>query len=88
MKRKRFSEAQIIGVLKEAEVGVKKQELCRKHGITEQTFYRWRSKYGGLPVADVTRLKQLEAENRQLKQLLAEAHLDQAALKELLSKNW
>ena len=75
-------------VLKEAEVGVKKQELCRKHGITEQTFYRWRSKYGGLQVADVTRLKQLEAENRQLKQLLAEAHLEQAALKELLSKNW
>ena len=86
MKRKRFSEAQIIGVLKEAEAGVKKQELCRKHGITEQTFYRWRSKYGGLQVSDVTRLKQLEAENRQLKQLLAEAHLDQAALKELLSK--
>ena len=78
MKRKRFSEAQIIGVLKEAEAGVKKQELCRKHGITEQTFYRWRSKYGGLQVSDVTRLKQL----------LAEAHLDQAALKELLSKNW
>ncbi|MDE0486415.1 MAG: transposase [Nitrospira sp.] len=88
MKRKRFSEAQISGVLKDAEAGVKKQDLCRKPGITEQTFYRWRSKYGGLQVSDVTRLKQLEAENRQLKQLLADAHLDQAALKELLSKNW
>ena len=60
MKRKRFSEAQIIGVLQEAEAGVKKQDLCRKHGITEQTFYRWRAKYGGLRVSDVTRLKQLE----------------------------
>ena len=88
MKRKRFSEAQIIGVLQEAEAGVKKQDLCRKHGLTEQTFYRWRSKDGGLRVSDVTRLRQLEAENQQLKKLLADAHLDQAALKDLLSKNW
>lgn len=88
MKRKRFSEEQIIGILKEAEAGGKKQEMCRKHGISEQTFYRWRSKYGGMQVSDAKKLKELETENRKLKQLLADAHLDNAALKELLSKNW
>ena len=88
MKRKRFNEEQIIGILKESEAGGKNQEICRKHGISEQTFYRWRSKYGGLGVSEARRLKQLESENRTLKQLLAEAHLDRAALKELLSKNW
>ena len=78
MKRKRFTEEQIIGILKEAEAGAKKQEICRKHGISEHTLYRWRSKYGGMQVSEA----------RKLKQLLADAHLDNAALKELLSKNW
>ena len=88
MKRKRFTEEQIIGILKQAEAGGSNQEICRKNGITEQTFYRWRSKYGGMQVSDAKRLKELETENRKLKQLLAESHLDNAALKEVLSKNW
>ena len=88
MKRKRFTEEQIIEILKQAEAGGNNQEICRKNGITEQTFYRWRSKYGGMQVSDAKRLKELETENRKLKQLLAEAHLDNAALKEVLSKNW
>lgn len=88
MKRKRFTEEQIITILKQAEAGGNNQEICRKNGITEQTFYRWRSKYGGMQVSDAKRLKELETENRKLKQLLAEAHLDNASLKEVLSKNW
>ena len=88
MKRKRFTEEQIIGILKESEAGAKKQEICQKHGISEHTFYRWRSKYGGMQVSEARKLKGLEAENQKLKQLLADAHLDNAALKELLSKNW
>ena len=88
MKRKRFTEEQIIEILKQAEAGTNNHEICRKNGITEQTFYRWRSKYGGMQVSDARRLKELETENRKLKQLLAEAHLDNAALKEVLSKNW
>jgi len=88
MKRKRFTEEQIIGILKQAEAGDSNQEICRKNGITEQTFYRWRSKYGGMQVSEAKRLKELEAENRKLKLLLAESHLDNAALKEVLSKNW
>jgi putative transposase len=88
MKRKRFTEEQIIGILKQAEAGGSNQEICRKNGITEQTFYRWRSKYDGMQVSDAKRLKELETENRKLKQLLAEAHLDNAALKEVLSKHW
>jgi putative transposase len=88
MKRKRFTEEQIIGILKESEAGVKNQDICRKHGITEQTFYRWRSKYGGMQVSEAKKYRELETENRKLKQLLAEAHLDNAALKEILSKNW
>ena len=88
MKRKRFPEEQIIAVLKESEAGAKNQDLCRKHGITEQTFYRWRSKYGGMQISEAKRLREVETENRKLKQLLAEAHLDNAALKEVLSRNW
>jgi putative transposase len=88
MKRKRFTEEQIIGILKQAEAGGNNQEICRKNGITETTFYKWRSKYGGMQVSEAKRLKELETENRKLKLLLAEAHLDNAALKEVLSKNW
>ena len=88
MKRKRFTEEQIIGILKQAEAGGSNQDICRKNGITEQTFYRWRSRYGGMQISEAKRLKKLETENRKLKQLLAESHLDNAALKEVLSKNW
>jgi putative transposase len=88
MKRKRFSEEQIIGVLKEHEAGMKTGDLCRKHGISEATFYNWKSKYGGLDVSEAKRLRALESENAKLKKLLAEAHLDNAALKDLLTKKW
>ena len=88
MKRKQFSEEQIIKVLAEGEAGATGKEVCRRHGISEQTFHRWKSKYGGMTVSEAKRLRELEAENRKLKQLLGEAHLDNAALKELLSKNW
>ena len=88
MKRKQFSEEQIIKVLAEGEAGATGKEVCRRHGISEQTFYRWKSKYGGMTVSEAKLLRELEAENRKLKQLLGEAHLDNAALKELLSKNW
>ena len=88
MKRKQFSEEQIIKILAEGEAGATGREICRRHGISEQTFYRWKSKYGGMTVSEAKRLRELEAENRKLKQLLGEAHLDNAALKELLSKNW
>lgn len=88
MKAKRFTEEQIIGVLKEAEAGAKTKDLCRKHGISEATFYNWKSKYGGMTVSEARRLKDLESENAKLKRLLAEAELDKAALKELLSRKW
>lgn len=88
MKRKRFTEEQIIGVLKEHELGAKTSDLCRKHGISEATFYSWKSKYGGMDVSEARRLKALEAENAKLKRLLADAMLDNAALKDLLSKKW
>ena len=88
MKRKRFTEEQIIGVLKEHEAGAKTADLCRKHGISEATFYNWKSKYGGLDVSEARRLKQLSDENTKLKKLLADAMLDNAALKDLLSKKW
>jgi putative transposase len=88
MKRKRFTEEQIIGVLKEHELGAKTADLCRKHGISEATFYNWKSKFGGMDVSEAKRLRQLEAENGKLKRLLAEAMLDNAALKDLLSKKW
>jgi putative transposase len=88
MKRKRFSEEQIIGVLKEHDAGVKTADLCRKHGISDATFYNWKSKYGGLDVSEARRLRALEGENAKLKKLLAEAHLDNAGLKDLLTKKW
>ena len=88
MKRKRFSEEQIIGVLKEHEAGAKTGDLCRKHGISEATFYNWKSKFGGMDVSEARRLKALEAENAKLKKLLADSMLDNAALKDLLSKKW
>jgi putative transposase len=86
MKRSRFTEDQIIGVLKEHQAGIPTAELCRKHGISEATFYNWRSRYGGMEVSDARRLKGLEDENRRLKKLLAESMLDVATLKEALGK--
>ncbi len=88
MKKQRFTEEQIIGVLKEQETGVKAADLCRKHGISEATFYNWKAKYGGLEVSEAKRLKALEDENAKLKKLLAEQMLDVAALRELLGKKW
>jgi putative transposase len=88
MKRKRFTEDQIIAVLKEHEAGFKAADLCRKHGISEQTFYNWKSKYGGLEVSEARRLRALEDENRKLKKLLAETMLDNAMLKDLNPKKW
>ena len=88
MKKSRFSEEQIIGILKEHQAGIAVAEICRKHGISDATFYAWRSKYGGLEVSDAKRLKTLEEENRKLKKLLAESMLDVATLREALGKNF
>ena len=88
MKSKRFTEEQIIGVLKEGEAEARTKDLCRKYGISEQTFYNWKAKYGGMTVSEVRRLRELEAENAKLKKLLAEAELDKSALKDLLSRKW
>lgn len=87
MKGSRFSEEQTIGVLREAEAGLKTAEVCRRHGIAEATLYKWKAKYGGMEVADARRLKGLDEENGRLKKLLAEAMLDDAALKDILGKN-
>ena len=88
MKRSRFTEAQIIGILREQEAGMKVSDLCRKHGISEPTFYAWKSKFGGMSVPDARRLKQLEEENARLKKLLAEAMLDNAVLKDITARKW
>jgi putative transposase len=88
MKAKRFTEEQIIGILKQAEAGMKVIDLCRMHGISDVTFYNWRKKYGGMEVSDAKRLKQLEDENRKLKQMLADALLDNKVLKDVVSKKW
>lgn len=88
MKKKRFTEEQIIAVLKESEAGAATKELCRKHGISEPTYYNWKAKYAGMTVSEARRLKELEAENAKLKKLLAEAELDKAALKDLLGRKW
>lgn len=88
MKRKRFTEEQIIAALREHEAGTGTADLCRKHGISAGTFYNWKAKYGGMDVSDARRLKQLEAENSKLKKALAESVLDATALRELLAKKW
>jgi len=84
--KKRFTEEQIIGVLKEAEADLRPAELCRKHGISEATYYNWKAKFGGMTVSNAQRLKELEQENNKLKRLLADSMLDNAALKDLLSR--
>ena len=88
MKRKRFSEEQIIGILKEAETGVPLGDLCRLHGMSSASFYAWRKKYGGMEVSDAKRLRELEDENRRLKKLVAEQALDNEMLKALHAKKW
>jgi len=88
MKRARFSEEQIIAVLREQEAGAKTAEVCRKHGVSEATFYKWKAKYGGMEVSDVRRLRVLEDENAKLKKLLAEAMLDNAMLRDVAARKW
>jgi putative transposase len=88
MKRKRFSEEKIIGVLKESEAGAKVDDICRRHGVSSATFYTWRKKYGGMEVSEARRLKVLETENAKLKRIVADQMLDMSAMKELLAKNW
>ena len=88
MKRKRFTEEQIVGILKEHEAGVPVTEICRKNGVSDASIYKWKAKYGGLEVSDARRLKTLEEENSKLKKLLAEAMLDITMLKDLNSKKW
>jgi len=86
MKRSRYNESQIIGILKEADSGVLVKDICRKYGISDATYYKWKSKYGGLEVSDVRRMRELEAENSKLKRMYAELSLENQGLKDLLSK--
>ena len=86
MKRSRFTESQIVGILKEADSGVKVRDICRKHGISDGTYYTWKSKYGGLEMSDVRRMRELEAENSKLKRLYADVSLENQSLKDLISK--
>ena len=88
MRKRRYKEEQIIGILKEAEAGISMGELCRKYGISDTTYYNWKAKYGGMTVSDARRLKQLEEENRRLKHLVADLTLDNQALKAVASKNF
>lgn len=88
MKRKRYTEEQIIKALKEQEVGRKVDDICREYGIAQSTFYKWKSRFGGMEVNDAKRLRELEAENNRLKKLLAESMLDNATLKDVLSRKW
>ena len=88
MKRSRFTEEQIIAILREQEAGVATAEVCRRHGVSSATFYKWKAKFGGMDVSEAKRLKALEDENSRLKRMLAEAMLDNAALKDLLGKKW
>jgi putative transposase len=88
MKRNRFSEEQIIGILKEHEAGVAVSELCRKHGVSDASIYKWKAKFGGMDVSEAKKLRGLEEENAKLKRLLADAMLDNVALKDLLGKKW
>jgi len=88
MKRSRFSEEQIIGILKEHESGVSVADLCRKHGVSDASIYKWKAKFGGMDVSEAKRLRSLKDENTKLKRLLADAMLDNAALKDLLGKKW
>lgn len=86
--KRRFSEEQIIGILKQQESGVKTVDVCREHNISQNTFYTWKSKFGGMSVSEAQRLRQLEAENSKLKRIVADLTLDNVALKDVLSKNW
>ena len=87
MKKSRYTEEQIVGVLKESEVGIERAELCRRHGMSQQTFYRWEAKYGGLEVSEAQEIKQLRDENSRLKRLVAELSLDKDALQSVIRKN-
>ena len=88
MKRKRFTEEQIIGVLKESEAGARTDDICRRHGISSATFYTWRKKYGGMDASEARRLRELEIENAKLKRIVADQMPDMSSMKELLAKNW